>query len=180
MSTDLESVVIVRATPNALTMAFTANRPSSAICLARPVFFPDDLDGLLQNLCLLRLATQKTDAVGAECRDLLLSLTTPAFVANAVHHRAGGAFAARGLLRKVAELGRRLEACGLNALATAALGDRAMPIDATFFDKHARANWTVPGHQDRIMAVTGTTKRKHRIRDGISRMPSWMRRRWQG
>lgn len=110
----------------------------------------------------------RRDIVNAEGRNLLLRLTTPAFVADAVQHRAGGAFAARGLLRKVPELGRQLEASGVNALATAALGDRAVPIDATFFDKHARANWTVPGHQDRIMVVAGTTKRKHRIRDGIT------------
>ena len=53
-------------------------------------------------------------------------------------------------------------------MATAALGERAVPIDATFFDKHARANWTVPGHQDRIIAIAGATERKHRIRDGIA------------
>jgi ectoine hydroxylase-related dioxygenase (phytanoyl-CoA dioxygenase family) len=106
--------------------------------------------------------------VSEEYRALLLPLTTPDTVAGAVHHRAGGAFAARGLLRKVPELGRQLEACGVNAIATAALGDRAVPIDATFFDKHARANWTVPGHQDRILAVAGTTERKHRTRDGIT------------
>lgn len=110
----------------------------------------------------------KRDAVGADCRDLLLSLTTAAVVPGAVHHRAGGAFAARALLRKVPELGRQLEACGVDALASVALGDRAVPIDATFFDKHARANWTVPGHQDRIMSVAGTTKRKNRIRNGIT------------
>jgi hypothetical protein len=110
----------------------------------------------------------RRDIVNAEGRTLLPRLTTPAFVANAVHHRAGGAFAARSLLRKVPELGRQLEACGVDALATVALGDRAVPIDATFFDKHARANWTVPGHQDRIMVVGGATKRKHRIRDGIT------------
>lgn len=48
------------------------------------------------------------------------------------------------------------------------LGDRAAPLDATFFDKHARANWTVPGHQDRIVAVAATTARKHRLRDGVA------------
>jgi hypothetical protein len=110
----------------------------------------------------------KRDVVNAECRDLLLRLTTPAAVAGAVHHRAGAAFAARGLLRKVPELSRQLEACGIDALASAALGGRAVPIDATFFDKHARANWTVPGHQDRIIAYAGATERKHRIRDGIA------------
>lgn len=106
--------------------------------------------------------------VNAETRDLLLRLTTPAVDSGAVHHRGGGAFAARGLLRKVSELGRLLEACGVDALASALLGDRAAPLDATFFDKHARANWTVPGHQDRIVAVAPTTARKHRIRDGIA------------
>lgn len=106
--------------------------------------------------------------VNAESRDLLLRLTTPAVGSGAVHHRGGGAFAARGLLRKLSELGRLLEACGIDALASAVLGDRAAPLDATFFDKHARANWTVPGHQDRIVAVAATTARKHRIRDGIA------------
>jgi hypothetical protein len=103
--------------------------------------------------------------VNAESRDLLLRLTTPALGSGAVHHRGGGAFAARGLLRKVSELRRLLEACEIDS---AVLGDRAVPLDATFFDKHARANWTVPGHQDRIVAVAATTARKHRIRDGIA------------
>jgi hypothetical protein len=106
--------------------------------------------------------------VNAESRELLLHLTTPAVGSSAVHHRGGGAFAARGLLRKLSELRRLLEACGIDALASAVLGDRAVPLDATFFDKHARANWTVPGHQDRIVAVAATTARKHRIRDGIA------------
>lgn len=106
--------------------------------------------------------------VNAEGRDLLLHLIAPAVGSGAVHHRGGGAFAARGLLRKVSELGRLLEACGIDALASAVLGNRAAPLDATFFDKHARANWTVPGHQDRIVAVASTTARKHRLRDGIA------------
>jgi hypothetical protein len=106
--------------------------------------------------------------VNPESRDRLLRLTTPALGSGAVHHRNGGAFAARGLLRKVPELGPLLEACGIDALASAVLGDRAIPLDATFFDKHARANWTVPGHQDRIVAVAATTARKHRIRDGVA------------
>ncbi|MES1187599.1 MAG: phytanoyl-CoA dioxygenase family protein [Myxococcales bacterium] len=112
--------------------------------------------------------TLRRDVVNVEDRDLLLRLTTPAAISSAVRHRAGAAFAARGLLRKLPELARQLEACGIDALASTVLGDRAVPIDATFFDKHARANWTVPGHQDRIMAVAGNTGRKHRIRDGVA------------
>ena len=110
----------------------------------------------------------RRDVLNADGRDLLLRLTAPAVVSGAVHHRAGGAFAARGLLRKVPELARLLEACGIDALASAVLGVRAIPLDAIFFDKHARANWTVPGHQDRVMAVATTTARKHRIRDGVA------------
>jgi hypothetical protein len=112
--------------------------------------------------------TLRRDVVNAESRDRLLRLTTPAVISGAVHHRVGGAFAARGLVRKVSELRQLLEACGIHALASAVLGDRAVPLDATFFDKHARANWTVPGHQDRVVAVAPTTARKHRIRDGIA------------
>jgi Phytanoyl-CoA dioxygenase (PhyH) len=112
--------------------------------------------------------TLARDIVNAESRDRLLRLVTPAVGSGAVHHRGGGAFAARGLLRKLSGLGRLLEACGIDALASAVLGDRAAPLDATFFDKHARANWTVPGHQDRIVAVAAGTARKHRIRGGIA------------
>lgn len=106
--------------------------------------------------------------VNAENREQLLRLTTPAVSSGAVHHRGGDAFAARGLLSKVSELRQLLEACGIDALASTVLGERAVPLDATFFDKHARANWTVPGHQDRIVAVAATTARKHRLRDGIA------------
>lgn len=110
----------------------------------------------------------KRAALGTESLEPLLRLSAPTAVSDPVYHRSGGAFAARGLLRKVPALGRQLEASGIDALASAALGERAVPIDATFFDKHARANWTVPGHQDRIVAVSSTTNRKHRIRDGIA------------
>jgi len=106
--------------------------------------------------------------VSAESRELLLRLTIPSVGSGAVQHRGGSAFAARGLLSRVPELAQLLEASGIDALASAVLGDRPLPLDATFFDKHARANWTVPGHQDRIVAVAATTARKHRIRDGIA------------
>jgi phytanoyl-CoA dioxygenase PhyH len=106
--------------------------------------------------------------VNAASRELLLRLTTPSVSSGAVQHRGGSAFAARGLLRRVPALRWLLEACGIDALASGVLGDRAVPLDAIFFDKHARANWTVPGHQDRIVAVAATTARPHRLRDGIA------------
>jgi hypothetical protein len=80
----------------------------------------------------------------------------------------GNPFAARALLWKVQNLTALLESCGLTALASQLLGNRAFPIDATYFDKHARANWTVPGHQDRILPVDDDSRRKDRIREGIA------------
>lgn len=58
--------------------------------------------------------------------------------------------------------------CGLTALASRLLGHRAFPIDAMFFDKHAGANWTVPGHQDRLFPVSDDSSGKRRTRDGIA------------
>jgi len=89
-------------------------------------------------------------------------------IAGSVHHRSGGPFAARGLLWKVEPLAALLESCGLTALASLFLGHRAFPIDAIYFDKHARANWTVPAHQDRIFPVGDDSFRKGRIRDGVA------------
>jgi len=62
---------------------------------------------------------------------------------------------------------RCAKSCGVGALAAAALGKAAEPIDATFFDKHADANWTVPAHQDRIVPVAEGSTSKRRVRDGI-------------
>ena len=44
----------------------------------------------------------------------------------------------------------------------------AFPIDATFFDKQSRANWTVPAHQDRVLPVSETSQGIRRSRNGIS------------
>jgi hypothetical protein len=99
--------------------------------------------------------------------DLLRSIGLP-FATGSVHHRSGSPFAARGLLWKVQRLTALLESCGLTALASLLLGDRAFPIDATLFDKHARANWAVPGHQDRSFPVSDDSSRKGRVRAGIA------------
>lgn len=101
-------------------------------------------------------------------RDNLLRSIDMALAASAIRHPSGGPFAARGLLWKVDGLAGQLESCGLTALASRLVGRRAFPIDAVYFDKHARANWTVPGHQDRIFAVGDDSSRKGRVRDGIA------------
>jgi hypothetical protein len=98
----------------------------------------------------------------------LLRSTVMGLAAGAISHRSGANFAARGLLWKIERLPEQLESCGLTALASLLLGHRAFPIDAMFFDKHARANWTVPGHQDRLFPVSDDSSRKGRTRDGIA------------
>lgn len=100
-------------------------------------------------------------------RTRLLLLTAPEHVFGALRHPSGVTFAARGLLEKVPALSAELETCGVNALAAAALGEAAVPIDAISFDKHADANWTVPAHQDRIVPVAESNASKRRVRDGV-------------
>lgn len=91
-----------------------------------------------------------------------------ALVTSSVQHRSGAAIAARGLLSKVPDLAALLDGGGVRALASSLLGAASFPIDAMYFDKHARANWTVPGHQDRVMAVADDSPQKGRVRDGVA------------
>lgn len=107
------------------------------------------------------------DVVDEPARARLLELVGPERVSGALHHRSGVAFAVRGLLEKVPGLRSELVACGIDVLAAAALGEPACPIDATYFDKHAAANWTVPAHQDRIMPVADEAAPGRRVRDGV-------------
>jgi hypothetical protein len=87
--------------------------------------------------------------------------------AQQVRHPSGGTYGLRGLLWSSAALGSELEASGLSTLASAALGGSAFPIDAIFFDKCASANWSVPGHQDRLMPVESGSVAPRSVRNGI-------------
>jgi hypothetical protein len=58
-----------------------------------------------------------------------------------------------GVLIRSGSTARILKTAGLDRLATEALGAKAFPINATYFDKTAEANWAVPGHQDLMMPV---------------------------
>jgi ectoine hydroxylase-related dioxygenase (phytanoyl-CoA dioxygenase family) len=72
------------------------------------------------------------------------------------------------LLHKIPQLRRELNACGVNALASLAMDASVQPIDALFLDKHARANWAVPGHQDRMMPARDGCPGVQRTRDGVA------------
>jgi len=87
---------------------------------------------------------------------------------ESVVYRSGAAFAARALLDKVPELAACLAEEGLDALASTLLGGAAFPVDAIYFDKNTRANWAVPGHQDRVMPVLNERGEAHRVKEGIA------------
>lgn len=101
-------------------------------------------------------------------RARLLDLVSAERVAGAVRHRKGSAFAVRALLSKVEPLRAALRETGMDAIASAALGHDAFPIDAIYFDKSRAANWAVPGHQDRQLPVEPSSLVECRMRDGIS------------
>jgi hypothetical protein len=70
------------------------------------------------------------------------------------------------LLEVVPDLSALLLESGMTEVARSVLGDGAFPMDAIFFDKRPDANWTVPGHQDRLMPVAEVVP-EGRMRDGV-------------
>ncbi len=92
--------------------------------------------------------------------------------ADVVRRRSGSAYAARNLFRDVPELREVLAKCGVDRLASEALGQAAFTVDAIYFDKHAEANWGVPGHQDVLMPIVSIgepgARRRGRVRDGVT------------
>jgi ectoine hydroxylase-related dioxygenase (phytanoyl-CoA dioxygenase family) len=122
-----------------------------------------------------RLSADGVILVSAAIGDLWLERLLPVInraTTDVVRRRSGSAYAARNLLRDVSELSEALASCGLNRLASETLGKAAFPVDAISFDKHAEANWGVPGHQDVLMPIVpvGEPDIRHRgrVRDGVT------------
>lgn len=107
------------------------------------------------------------DAVSDSQRQALLPLVADPTLAD-VTHRSGQPFASRALLLRQPRLCEALTAAGLNSLASRALGVAAFPIDALFFDKHPKANWAVPAHQDRMFPIRETKAVKCFTRSGVT------------
>jgi Phytanoyl-CoA dioxygenase (PhyH) len=84
-----------------------------------------------------------------------------------VHRPSGRTYGLRGLLWSSPVLSSALAASGLSRLASDVVGRQAFPIDAIYFDKTADANWSVPGHQDRLMPVASGCVRAKANRSGI-------------
>jgi ectoine hydroxylase-related dioxygenase (phytanoyl-CoA dioxygenase family) len=72
------------------------------------------------------------------------------------------------LLASVPALRGALEESRLTALAAAHIGEGAVPIDALFFDKRSAVNWTVPGHQDRLMPQAEVGGSIRRMKNGLA------------
>ena len=66
------------------------------------------------------------------------------------------AHAVRHVLTMLPDIRGLVSEAGMDRLASIALGDEAVLVDATFFDKTAEANWTVPTHQDVVMPAAAT------------------------
>ncbi|HEX2872558.1 MAG TPA: phytanoyl-CoA dioxygenase family protein [Polyangiaceae bacterium] len=105
-------------------------------------------------------------AVDDAQRARLLALLEPEGLLRATRHPSGIVFAARHLLFTIPQLRAELTACGVTDLASRILEADAFPVDATYFDKQAVANWTVPVHQDRVLPVCLDRDRKHRVAPG--------------
>ena len=69
-----------------------------------------------------------------------------------LRRRGGGEFGRRNVLDLPA-VAEAAASPGVRAVVGAVLGPRARPVRGLFFDKTPEANWTVPWHQDRSVAV---------------------------
>ena len=88
--------------------------------------------------------------------------------ADQSRHPSGATYGIRGLLWSSVGLRSELDDCGVSAIARSAIGRTAFPVDAIFFDKQSDANWSVPGHQDRLMPVDADSPVPKTIRRGIA------------
>jgi hypothetical protein len=95
----------------------------------------------------------RRQALDAGQLDKLFVILCPATEPSGIRRRAGGTYAARNVLWEIPGLAAALTSVGLDAIAAQALGKPPFPINATYFDKNADANWKVPPHQDLMMPV---------------------------
>jgi hypothetical protein len=106
-------------------------------------------------------------AIGERTLDRLLDACAPVANVEQSRHRSGSTYGIRGLLWSSPRLSAELDASGVSSLARSFLGATAFPVDAIFFDKQADANWSVPGHQDRLMPIESGSAAPKTIRNGI-------------
>ena len=99
------------------------------------------------------------DADGAAVINAVLPPDTVAFALHAlatagegVARRDGGGFGRRNVL-DVPAVAQIAADPAVRAVVVAVLGPSARPVRGLFFDKTQAANWTVPWHQDRAIAV---------------------------
>lgn len=97
--------------------------------------------------------TLKANALPEPSLQRLLEACVARGAVQSTHRRSGRTYGLRGLLWSSPLLPSALAESGLSRLASDLVGRPAFPIDAIYFDKTADANWSVPGHQDRLMPV---------------------------
>jgi hypothetical protein len=107
-------------------------------------------------------------AIEESSLERLLEACVPTAGAGQVRHPSGNTYGIRGLLWSSRTLRSELDRSGVSAVARDVLGESAIPIDAIFFDKQQDANWSVPGHQDRMMPVESGSGAAKAVRNGVS------------
>jgi hypothetical protein len=98
----------------------------------------------------------------------LLGACAPTAEVEPSRHPSGATYGIRGLLWASSGLRAELDASGVSMVAREVLGARAVPVDAIFFDKQPDANWSVPGHQDRLMPIESGSAVAKTVRNGIA------------
>jgi len=106
-------------------------------------------------------------AIGDRALARLLDACAPTAEAEQSRHPSGATYGIRGLLWSSPRLRAELEAAGVSALAQSFL-EAAFPVDAIFFDKQPDANWSVPGHQDRLMPIESGSAVPSSVRNGVA------------
>jgi hypothetical protein len=107
-------------------------------------------------------------AIGEAELARLLEACVPTAGTEQVRHPSGATYGIRGLLWSNPGLSAELDTAGVSTVARAILGPRAFPVDAIFFDKQQEANWSVPGHQDRMMPVEPGGATPTTMRNGVA------------
>ncbi len=94
------------------------------------------------------------DVFSKEEVGLLIDATSRIQGENGVRSR-GGVYAIRNLLQLAPAVSDLARSSRIRSIAAEILGDEAMPVRATLFDKTKGANWLVPWHQDLTVCVAG-------------------------
>ncbi len=89
----------------------------------------------------------------AEIQGLRQILNSGRLSRDGVYQNKSATYAIRNLFQATPQLLDLAKGPVLSRIAQDALGDVAWPVKATLFDKIPGANWRIPWHQDKMIAI---------------------------